>query len=328
MNETSKGPGKAFRKGLSLKDLFREFPENATAAQSYAEQRWPGGKPICPVCGHDEVQIGGAHKSQLYRCRHHECRKRFSVKTGTAMQSSKLDCQTWAIAIYFVVTFLKGVSSMKLHPDPDITQNSARHVAHRIRQSWGDDLSRLFDEPAEVDAAYFGGKERNKHSDKRLNAGRATVGKTAVGGVKGRETNRISAAVVETTRKRELHSFLSARVEFGATIYTDELASYCGLPKHAQVNHGVGQYVSEQAHVNGMESFWAMMKRGYYGTYHRMSPKDLDRYVDESTGRHNIRRADTVDQIISVARGKLGHRLHYRDLIAPNGRSTGARAIA
>ena len=134
--------------------------------------------------------------------------------------------------------------------------------------------------------------------------------------------------MVDTRRKRDLHRFVAARVELGATIYTDELASYRGLPNHRTVNHGVGQFVSRQAHVSGMESFWAMMKRGYYGTYQRMSPMHLDRYVDEFSGRHNTRCADTVDQMIGVARGMVGRRLRYRDLIKPNGRPSGARELA
>lgn len=321
------GPGKDFREGLSLVDLFKLFPDNATAAQWLAEHRWPDG-PVCPHCGHGDVQIGAAHKSQPYRCRHNECRRRFSVKTGTAMQSSKLECHVWIIAIYLVTTSLKGVASMKLHRDLDITQKSAWHLAHRIRESWSGDLSDLFQGPAEMDEAYFGGKERNKHADQKLHAGRGPVGKTIVAGVKDRETNQISAAVVESKRKRELHRFVADRVELGSAIYTDELASYQGLPNHETVNHSVGHYVSGQAHVNGMESFWAMMKRGYYGTYHRMSAKHLDRYVSEFSGRHNARCLDTIDQMIAIARGLLGKRLRYRDLIRDNGRPSGARELA
>ena len=327
MNEQRKGgPGKAFREGLSLIELFREFPDDATATAWFVEQRWPDG-PICPHCGHDDVQVGAKHNSQPYRCRSNDCRKRFSVKTGTAMQSSKLGMHVWIIAIYLMSTSLKGSSSMKLHRDLSVTQKTAWHLAHRIRKSWGGDLARLFEGPAEVDEAYFGGKEANKHESRKLNAGRGTVGKVAVAGVKDRESNRISAAVVDNTTKRELHRFVADRVELGADIYTDELASYRGLPNHAAVKHGTGQYVSGQAHVNGMESFWAMMKRGYYGTYHRMSPKHLDRYVDEFSGRHNARCLDTLDQMALVARGRLGKRLRYRDLIRPNGRPSGAREM-
>ena len=320
--------GEAFRERISLIELFQRFLDNATAEAWFAEQRWPDGNPVCPQCGHGDVQVGAAHASQRYRCRHRECGRRFSVKIGTVMEGSNITCQKWAIAIYLVVTSLKGVSSMKLHRDLKISQKSAWHLAHRIRAAWSSDIGDLFDGPAEVDESCFGGKERNEHPSKRLNAGRGTVGKTVVAGVKDRQSNRISAAVVPTTRKRDRHGFVAARVELGATIYTDELASYRGLPNHRTVNHGVGQFVSRQAHVSGMESFWAMMKRGYYGTYQRMSPMHLDRYVDEFSGRHNGRCGATVAQMIGVARGMVGRRLRYRDLIKANGRPSGARQLA
>ena len=106
---------------------------------------------------------------------------------------------------------------------------------------------------------------------------------------KDRQTNRVSAAVVGNTEARTLKGFVTERVDDGATVYTDEHAAYRGLPNHEAVKHSVGEYVREQAHTNGMESFWALMKRGYYGTYHRMSAKHLGRYVSEFEGRHNQR---------------------------------------
>lgn len=129
-------PGRSHRKGISLKQLFRKFPDDATAEAWFAKQRWPNGI-ACHYCGSLRVQTGAAHKSMPFRCREYKvCGRRFSVKTGTVMRDSKLGCQVWAIAIYMVVTNLKGVSSMKLHRDLDITQKSAWHLAHRIRETW------------------------------------------------------------------------------------------------------------------------------------------------------------------------------------------------
>ena len=206
-SDAKTGPGKSFRRGMSLAALFRMFPDDATAEEWFAEQRWAD-KPTCPCCGHEDVQTGCAHKTMPYRCRNRECRKRFSVKTGTVIQSSNLGYQTWAVAIYLHTTSLKGVSSMKLHRDLGITQKSAWHLAHRIRTAYGDDCE-VFAGPVEADEAYFGGKQRNKHVGDRAYIGRGTVGKTIVAGVKDRETNRVSATVVESTQKRELQHFVA-----------------------------------------------------------------------------------------------------------------------
>ena len=133
--EGKKAPGKAFREGLGLKALFKMFPDNETAEKWFAQARWSD-DPACPYCGSFDVLSGAKHKTMPYKCREKECRKRFSVKTGTVMQASNLDYQTWAIAIYQITTSLKGVSSMKLHRDLEISQKAAWHLTHRIRQAF------------------------------------------------------------------------------------------------------------------------------------------------------------------------------------------------
>ena len=322
------GPGKAYREAISLFDIMEKFPDDATAEAWFAEQRW-GDSPVCPYCGSEHVLSGAAHKTMPYRCREKGCRKRFSVRTGTVMQASNLGYRKWAIALYLVMTSLKGVSSMKLHRDLKITQKSAWHLAHRLRKALDEGLD-VFPGPVEADETYIGGKRKNMSNAKRKElaeqgAGRGAVGKTAVAGVKDRGRKRIRAQVVERTDKPTLQGFVTTFVQPGATIYTDEASVYEGLPNHESVKHGVGEFVRGQIHTNGMESFWSLLKRAHMGTFHKMSPKHLDRYVTEFEGRYNIRELDTTDQLTKAARGMDGKRLTYEMLIAPNGLDSGAR---
>ncbi len=238
----AKGPGRYHRKGITLVELTRMFPDDAAAEKWFSEVRWPEG-PECPKCGSMNVQEKTAHPTMPHRCR--SCPKYFSVKTGTVMHRSNLGYQTWAFAIYLMTTGIKGQSSMKLHRDLGVTQKTAWHLAHRIRETWEDRQATMFKGPVEMDEAYMGGKERNKHAKKKLKAGRGTVGKTAVVGAKDRATNRVSAAVVERVDKATLRDFVDLRVAPDAMLYTDGATAYGGRKKHEAVKHGVGEFVGE-----------------------------------------------------------------------------------
>ncbi len=240
---TKKAPGRAHRKGITLMELSRMFPDEEAARKWFEDRLWPDGVRGCPKCGSTDTHEC-SHAKMPYRCR--DCGAYFSVKTGTVMQRSKLPLLTWLYAIYLDLTSLKGVSSMKLHRDLGIRQATAWHMLQRIREAFayeGPDV--VFRGPAEVDETYFGGKRKNMPNAKRkelANIGRGPFGKTAVVGIKDRETKR------------------------------------------------------------------------------------LQRYVDEFTGRHNIRESDTIDQIAHVSVSMAGKRLPYKELIKPNGLSSIARS--
>ena len=203
-----KTPGRSEREGLSLPELFTLFPDDATAEKWFEKQRWPNGI-ACPECGSLRYAVVKNRNPMPYRCK--DCRKYFSVRKGMVMQSSKLGYQKWAIAIYLVATSLKGISSMKLHRELKVRQPTAWHLAQRIREGFVAGRV-LMSGQVEVDETFIGGKERNKHPHKKLNAGRGAVGKAVVSGRSQESGDQES----ECDGSREHGSRESARVHSGS----------------------------------------------------------------------------------------------------------------
>ena len=311
---------------MSLIEAMKMFPNDDAAEAWFMRVRWPNG-PACPECGSMNVQSGSAHKTMPLRCRERQCRKRFSVRYGTVMQSSKLGYQVWAMAIYLCLTSLKSVSSMKLHRDLNITQKSAWHLAHRLRSAFDGSGGIFVGGPVEVDETYMGGRRANMSKARREEiAGRGAVGKTAIVGAKDRATNQVRARVIEHTDKPTIHGFIAEHTDPETPVYSDEAAVYGSLPNpHEAVNHSASEYVRGDVHTNGVESFWSMLKRAHKGTFHKMSPKHLNRYVSEFAAKHNLRDLDTLDLMGTVVIGMDGKSLKYDALIASNGLHSGAR---
>jgi len=311
-------PGKHFRTGLSFMQIMDLFPNDRVAEKWFEDKRWHNGA-TCPKCGSRDIYTRpeGKRRNQPHRCR--SCKSDFSVKTDTLMHKSNIGYRAWAVGIYLMTTNLKGVSSMKIHRDLGITQKSAWMMMHKIRESFDDELGIVLSGPVEVDETYIGGKRKNMSNAKRKalkDTGRGPVGKVAVVGMKDRKTNQVTAKTVENTDSKTLHPFIKDNVDKNAMVYTDDASAYDSLEfPHESVKHSISEYVRDQAHTNGIESFWAMLKRGYHGTYHKMSRKHLHRYVGEFSGRHNIRSNDTIDQMGWIVRNMDGKQLPYKELV-------------
>ena len=272
---------------ISTYQLLKLFPDEATARVYLEKRRW-NGHVVCPHCGCDgRITVRRGKREGYFWCR--DCGKEFTVRTGTIFERSHIPLDKWLLAMYMVVTARKGISSMQLSKELSITQRSAWFLLGRLRESLGSDPGGKLKGVVEIDEAFIGGKETNKHARKKLNAGRGTVGKQAVLGLRERGGKSV-AFPIEGTSRKVIHEAIRENVEPGTQIHTDEHSGYEDLPDYirAHVKHGRGEYVGAgNIHVNSVESMWAVLKRGIYGTWHKVSVKHLRRYVSEATFRLN-----------------------------------------
>jgi len=280
----------------SIIDLLTYFSDEQKAVEYYANIRW-GDEPTCPHCGTKHPY----KTNRGYKCRNKNCHKKFTVRTGTIFENSKIPFRVWFAAIYLATSSSKGVSSVQLARQLGVTQKTAWFVLHRVREMLKEKAPKMLGEESavEADEAYIGQKDQNKHYGKRrsednkllTNDGSPYKEKRAVLGIIERN-GKVALKYVPSASKENMVEFIEKHVPKGSKLYTDEFRGYASLGKkynHATVKHGLNVYVTGDVHTNTIENFWSILKRGLYGIYHSVSDKHLERYLDEFAARFNNR---------------------------------------
>lgn len=302
----------------TLLGAIRYFANPDRCLEFLARLRWPNG-PICPRCG--GVEHSFLKTRQLWKC--HACKKQFSVKVGTIFEDSPVGLDKWLPALWMVVNCKNGVSSYEIARALGVTQKTAWFMGHRIRLAMQTGTFKRMSGEVEVDETYIGGLARNMHKDKRRKKVQGTggVGKAAVMGLlerHGPDGHSVVRTKPITEFGREtVHGEIRGNVDGGTQVFTDAFPAYRGLEAdyiHKVIDHAES-YAEGKIHVNGLENFWSLLKRGIKGTYVSVEPFHLFRYLDEQVYRFNNRKADDLMRFIQAVRGIVGRRVMYQSLI-------------
>jgi transposase-like protein len=307
--------------------LSAKFFHDEKAAYAWLEGVvWPNG-PICPHCGctgRITVVRGKTARTGLKRCG--DCKKQFTVTVGTVFERSHVALNLWLQAAHLLCSSKKGMSAHQIHRILGVTYKTAWFMCHRLREAMreGHFPAQLGGDgrAVEADETFVGGKEKNKHADKRQNAGRGAVGKEAVVSLVERG-GKVRSHHVPDVKAATLRPILESQIAADSMLMTDEAAQYRTIGGafryHFSVEHGIGEYVRGGAHTNTIEGYFSIFKRGITGTYHHVSQRHLKRYLAEFDFRYNEREAlgtDDRTRTVKALSGIVGKRLMYRDSLA------------
>ena len=297
----------------TLQQAILYFSDADNCINFLSQMRWPNGVE-CPNC--DSKELSYLSTRRVWKCK--SCKKQFSVKVGSIMEDSPIGLDRWLAAIWLIANAKNGISSCELARSLGMTQKSAWFVLHRIRKAMQNGSLNKLSGHVEVDETFIGGLARNMHKSKRGKLSRTGfIGKVAVMGLLERHGGEVRCQIVEGTTKGILQSKVRQHVEEGSNVFSDAHGAYEGLADayiHGVINHAE-RYVDGQIHTNGIENFWALLKRSIRGTYVSVEPFHLFRYLDEQTFRFNTRKGTDADRFVKAAAALTGKRLTYDDLI-------------
>jgi len=323
---------KAINEPTSLQEAILYFRDPTSCREYLVARRWPDGV-TCPRCQSKNVLFLGKYKR--WHCREKHDAPQFTLKTGTIFEDSPIGLDKWLTAMWMIVNSKNGVSSWEIHRALKVTQKSAWFMMHRIRVAMGDkpkagERYKLGgpESEVEVDETFVGGKKKNMHADKKLRYEQrgGAQGKAVVQGFLDRDLRQVRAKIVSDVKRETLQAEVMNEIKFGSKVYTDDAVAYNELRSrfvHEVVNK-TESYVRGRVHVNGMENFWSLLKRGLNGTYVAVEPFHLERYIDEQIFRYNNRATkdnplDDSDRFDLAVRQIVGKRLTYVELTGKTG---------
>jgi transposase-like protein len=298
----------------SLYDLMEAFPDEQSCIDHFTAIRWANGE-FCPYCGHDKLYHFADKRT--HKCA--QCRQRFSIKVKTIFEDTKVPLRKWFMAIWLITSHKKGIASTQIAKDIKVTQKTGWFMLHRLRHAA---RTRSFNGPprplkgvVEIDETFVGGREKNKHADKRNHIG-GSHAKTIVFGMLERG-GELRAMIVDNLKANTVHPIINANVKPGTAVMTDEGMAYRGMDytyQHESVSHAQGEYARGNVYTNSIQGAWSLLKRQIYGIHHWVSVQHLARYVSEVVWRYNGR--DIADGFrMNEFLSRVDGRLTYNALI-------------